>query len=722
MKLLRIVFITIFLLSIVSIGQVSAANITAEGELRPGQTTDLDVTVTTSTEQTNFSVELDIANSTTATLSSDSISFGTVDGSKTETIQISTPLSEKDPTSVELNYNSDSESGSEIIQLSNAGKQYFKVVNTNFDAPIGDPGNTEITIENVSSQRYSNARVTFDTSESPISIPDDQKTVYLGEVSANAQETFTIESTVSENANSNSTYQLSTEVTMTTASGSTIKEPLYVELKPTEREKIKATIEDTTTSVGGSGIVEIDIENSKDRDLSNVSVNLTSLSEDLQFSNSSSKTITVGDINAGESETISVTASFSETSVEEYEYQIESNIEYTYEESDLDGSDMTTLNINPEESTESLVQLDTQNIPVGGNGTATFTFTNTKSSSIEDIQVTLQTENQKVSFGEQSTTSQSFDQLDPGESITFTEDIEFTDSASVSSNYSITSNTQYSYTDINEELTEDSSILIQPISEQNVNISISTEESFTEGTSFDLPVVVENTGPKDIEKVEFTINPRNDTTVKRNVFSLGSIQNGESRVVQVPVETPLQSETLEQEFNSTVEYEYTNLDTPNSVSEVLQLRLNELDSEFKVTTKDTASISKGASEVITIQVTNQLNEPVTNVDSEFSASSPLSISDSNAYVREIKSGETVEMNVNVSASSGATVNPYPLDVDFQYDNSDGNAQLSEVYSLQVNVTDSEDQSFIIPVIIGVVISIILGLGVYYRDPLKQKIK
>ena len=81
MNVLRVLVLSLLLISIFGVGNVVAADVTAEGELRSGQSTDIDVTVTTTSAQNNISVGLDLENSTSSTLSTDSLSYGSVDGS-----------------------------------------------------------------------------------------------------------------------------------------------------------------------------------------------------------------------------------------------------------------------------------------------------------------------------------------------------------------------------------------------------------------------------------------------------------------------------------------------------------------------------------------------------------------------------------------------------------------------------------------------------------------
>ena len=723
MNTIRVLTFALCFLCIFSVGQVAAADLTATGELRSGQTTDIDVTVTTGSEQTNVAVGLDLSNNTGATLSTNSLSYGTVDGTETKTVQVSTPLSEKDSASLKLTYTSDSETTEEIVQLSNTGKEYFSVINSNFDTPLGDPGYTEITVENVTSKQYSNARIVFDTEETPISIPQEQKTVYLGEISNNEQKTVNVETTVSENASSGFTYQLPSTIKFTDSKGTSVEEPLYVDIEPTEQKQVTTTIADSDIPIGGNGIVELEIQNTKNKDLSNTSLTVESNSTDLRFSDSDTKQVTIGELDSGEQKTVSLTASFSETAVEDFEYQVKSTIDFEYQDSSLNGSDTTTATITPTEKMENPLTIQDQTTPVGGSGSATFTFTNTNTVAIEDVQITLQSNNSKVAFDGQQTSTRSFERVAANESVTFTDEISFTESASSESNYTINATTQYNFQDINQNSTESHSLLVTPLSEQNVDIYLSENASVTEGDDVDLPVIIENTGPRNIEDIEFTITARNDSTVKQNTFSVADITEGEARTVQVPIETPIQSETLQQEFDTTVTYTYPELETPNSVSEIITVNVTELDGEFDVTTTNTPNVPTGSSEVITIQVTNQLSNPVSNVDAEFSASSPVSVTDSSAYVSEIESGETVNLNIEVEADGSATPNPYPVDVDFQYDNTDGNAQLSEVYSIQVNIIDSTSQSpFMSPFfILGALLTITGGIAYYYRKTLKRKL-
>ncbi|WP_242611667.1 COG1361 S-layer family protein [Natrinema hispanicum] len=98
----------------------------------------------------------------------------------------------------------------------------------------------------------------------------------------------------------------------------------------------------------------------------------------------------------------------------------------------------------------------------------------------------------------------------------------------------------------------------------------------------------------------------------------------------------------------------------------------------------------GNEQALTVEVTNNLNQTVTDVEARIFADDPLSTGDDDTgYVESLKPGESVTMSFELSAAESATEKTYPVSFDFRYDDERGNSQLSNTIRVPMSVSSSD---------------------------------
>jgi uncharacterized membrane protein len=100
-----------------------------------------------------------------------------------------------------------------------------------------------------------------------------------------------------------------------------------------------------------------------------------------------------------------------------------------------------------------------------------------------------------------------------------------------------------------------------------------------------------------------------------------------------------------------------------------------------------ATVAAGSSETIEMQVTNEGEEPLSAVSAKLFADAPISASNDEAFVEELGAGETATLTFRISASGDAIAKPYPVSLDFQYDEPDGDTKVSDSYQVAIDVTE-----------------------------------
>jgi hypothetical protein len=122
-------------------------------------------------------------------------------------------------------------------------------------------------------------------------------------------------------------------------------------------------------------------------------------------------------------------------------------------------------------------------------------------------------------------------------------------------------------------------------------------------------------------------------------------------------------------------------------------------------------------------VENNQSSKISNIESEFSVSDPLSLSQESSYIDSLSQGEKETINVSVSVSSDSLINSYPLKADFEYKDRSGDSKLSEVYSVPIDVREPTEESsptgLYVSLIIGLIAVLII---IYYRKSIKTKLK
>lgn len=103
------------------------------------------------------------------------------------------------------------------------------------------------------------------------------------------------------------------------------------------------------------------------------------------------------------------------------------------------------------------------------------------------------------------------------------------------------------------------------------------------------------------------------------------------------------------------------------------------------------TIKAGSTTEIDVEVTNNLNKPVTNIEGKLFADDPLSSANDETFTESLDPGETTTVTVSISISGSAAVKNYPVSMDFRYVDSNGNSKLTDTYRTVITVEPSSGQ-------------------------------
>ncbi|MFB6307870.1 MAG: COG1361 S-layer family protein, partial [Haloarculaceae archaeon] len=137
--------------------------------------------------------------------------------------------------------------------------------------------------------------------------------------------------------------------------------------------------------------------------------------------------------------------------------------------------------------------------------------------------------------------------------------------------------------------------------------------------------------------------------------------------------------------------------------------------EFDVQIED-ATVQAGKGRTITMTVTNTDNQTLSDISAKLFADSPISTTDDEAFIAELQPGQSETITFSVRASGSALTKTYPLSMDFQYEESDGDTITSDTYKVPVEVTKPSNDGGGPPVLVVALVALVVivaGAG-YYR--------
>jgi hypothetical protein len=224
---------------------------------------------------------------------------------------------------------------------------------------------------------------------------------------------------------------------------------------------------------------------------------------------------------------------------------------------------------------------------------------------------------------------------------------------------------------------------------------------------------LENIGRDDATNAKISFAPESETVVAlESNIAVGDIPAGESARFSIPVEVTSEAEAVPKRF-----------DLPVSFRDENGIRQSDNDPEFLVdigSQRDAfliepvdSSIEAGGSRALDIEVTNNLGEPVSDIEGKLFADDPLSSSNDETFTTELDPGETTTVTVDLSAAGGATIKNYPASMDFRYTDADGDSKLTDSYRLAIGVTEPADDgggSPIVPLLL--VLLVVAGVGAF----------
>jgi len=336
---------------------------------------------------------------------------------------------------------------------------------------------------------------------------------------------------------------------------------------------------------------------------------------------------------------------------------------------------------------------------VGSKGELSVTVENVGTRAANDSSVTAMSRSDELAFG--SGSEQSTAQVGPwasGERRTLKYTVSLEDDAPLRE---YTVDMTVDYTDI-DGITRSSRTL-------NVGVDPRREQSFAlEDVSTTLRVgregtlrgTVINEGPDPITNpvVKFASSNPN-IHVDSSEYAISDLNPDERETFEYTVSVSDAASASVQQFNLSVKYRNQRGDVRYSDGLETNAEIQPQQDRFAISVVND-TIQAGGERSLTVRVTNNGDEPLTNVEAKAFVQDPLGSDNDEGIIAKIEPGESDEFMIALSTGGDTLPKRYPISFDFQYEMPDGDTEVSRTYKIPIEVTPNEGGGLPIGMIFG----------------------
>lgn len=339
---------------------------------------------------------------------------------------------------------------------------------------------------------------------------------------------------------------------------------------------------------------------------------------------------------------------------------------------------------------------------VGDRGRLSVTVENVGSRAARDASVSARSSSDELRFGTGSASSTAgVGAWRPGERQTVAYTVELADDATLRE-YSLDLAVDYLDTDGLDRRSRSLSVGLRPAAEQSFSLT-NVSASLRVGEEGTVSATVLNRGPAPATNPVVTLATSNsDVVIDAAEYALPDLAPGERATVEYTVTVSDAASASVQQFGFTPRYRTARGDVRTGDGLDATVRVEPRRDRFGVETT-TDGVTAGDERAVTVRITNEGDEPLTNVEAKAFVRSPLSSDDDEGIVPSLAPGETAEFTISLSAAGDALPKRYPVSFDLQYQLPDGDTEVSKTYTTAVTVTAPEGGGFPTGPVAGVVV-------------------
>ena len=586
------------------------------------------------------------------------------------------------------------------------------VVTVDAGTRVGGTGTVSMTVENVGSATATDTTVSLASPSGDLTFGQSaEATRYVEEWAPGEQRTFEYQMTAARTADTEA-YPFTLTADYDLPSGeSRSARPVTVPIQPEPEQEFTIVSTNNTVPVGGAGTYNVTIRNDGPDIARDASVQLTSQNADVTFGQSNTASRTVGTWEAGDERTVTFDARAS-ASAQQQAYSLAASVSFEDSTGNAGAVEGLTTELVPQPRRIAVVSTESA-APVGDTGEYTVTLRNDGPTPLNDASVQLTSQNADVTFGQSNTASQFLGSWAVGEERTVTFDPTVGQNAE-QRDYALTGTVRYERPSGAAGQQDGISLGLRPTPEQTFAID-DVESSLRVGDDGQLQGQITNTGTESVSSVvvQWTSEQRNVDPVETE-YSVGELDANESATFDFDVDISDSARSGPRQF--TLQAQYDNDEGQQRTSDPLAVRapVESESDEFDVAIRS-ANVTAGESTTVRLEITNTKSNALTDINGKVFADSPISTSDDEAFVSSLDPGESATLTFSISVSGSALDKTYPLSMDFQYDEADGDTETSDTYKIPVEVNrDGGGGDLPLGLIGGAVLLAVVAIGGYIR--------
>lgn len=492
-----------------------------------------------------------------------------------------------------------------------------------------------------------------------------------------------------------------------------VTKTVTVRLKVSDEATFDVVSVDSNARVGSSGTVAVTVENTGKTAATDASVILESRSEELTVGGAKTGSRYVEAWEPGEQRTFRYRiGSTREAEPEPYEFGL--SVEFDDDNGVRKTSTGSAVGVSVAPEQEFSLTGIESTVPIGASGTYSVTLRNDGPIPVRFATVTLTSESSDVTFARSKSTTQFVGDWAPGETRTVRVEANASENAEERL-YALAASVAYQDPEGDAEVDEEIPLGLQPLPEQSFDLS-DVEATLQAGDEGRLRMTLTNTGERDIRNV--VLNWRSDhsnLSPQETQYAVGDLPAGESTTVEFGVDVSDSADAGPRQFDFEASFRDSEGDRRESDTLEVRAEVGPSVDEFTVDSRNT-TVAPGQTRTIDLTVTNDKDVVLTDISAKLFADSPISVDDDEAFIPSLEPGESATIRFGVSASGGAMAKSYPVSLDFQYEEPDGDTPISDTYQVPVTVTTSGDGGGGLPIVaIGaVILLVVLGVAGYSR--------
>ena len=465
----------------------------------------------------------------------------------------------------------------------------------------------------------------------------------------------------------------------------------------------------STATVNGQGTLEVTMQNVGDTAARDSTLTLSTSSPDVSLGASESSTRFVSEWKEGENRTFTFDAALGDTATAG-NYSLDAQIDFEKPSGTVGSSPSLTVPLEAHPEMTFRVSDLQSTLSIGGTDTLSGTITNTGPMTANNAVVQFN----ETPIAQAVGGGYAVGSLAPGESAEFSFRIDVDESADAGPRqFGI----QTSFRNANgDQLRSDAVDIRVPVGANDPGFEVQDLESTLRvGEEGTLDGTIVNTRDDRVtDAVVRFEDPGPTVTPIEDSVAIGDLGPGEAANFSFDVEVTSSSSAGPRQFDLTVSYRDADNAARASGDIPTRAAVGPGTAEFDVDPVD-GNLSAGSGGEFRVTVTNTREYTVSDLSAKIYTDSPLSTSDDEAFVDELEPGESTTITFQLSADGGATEKTYPVKMDFQYDDEEGDTIISDTYQVPVDVAGSSGGLPITLILVAVVLLGGAAGGVlYYR--------